>query len=112
MRASPMPFPRPTTRPVPAWLWPAWTGSSPRRWGAVQAQDRFLDLGATCVRIRDLGADDRETRRRRRPEPTHVVAGRPGAQGAGANRVEQQRERPAGDAPPPQGPVDPVGHLG
>src|SRR5262249_33815292 len=80
--------------------------------GLVEAQDRLLDLGIPPLGERDLRGYDRESFPLARLARPNVVTRGPGEHGPSPNRFQQQAQRPTGDALPPEGPVDPVRHLG
>jgi SAM-dependent methyltransferase len=78
----------------------------------AKTQNRFLDFGAPCVRVCDLGADDLEARSSQNLERSDVVAGRSGIQRPDRHRVQEEGEGLAGDALSPDPAIDPVGDLG
>src|ERR1039457_3626260 len=100
-------MPRSVSLPVPARRI-GWRGLR----GLVEAQDRFLDLLVSRVGERDRRAYDRESCPLQHLERSHIVTRGAGEQGPRAYRFQEQGERSAGDALPPEGPVDPVCDLG
>src|ERR1700729_2485394 len=82
------------------------------RFGLAEAKDRFLDLLVSRVGERDRRAYDRESCPLQHLERSHIVTRGAGEHWPHANRFQEQGERSAGDALPPEGPVDPVCDLG